>query len=309
MKLNSEVKIGITVFLAAVAAVIGFRFMSDIPVFRTSQQIYTTFERVDGLGTGSQVLLRGVRVGSVNEVMLTESDSVRVRMRIDLSKPIPKDTKAYLTSLGIIEGKSIVLELGESDETIDESGEIEGFYIDSIMDTFSSQGEEFAGDISNSFTELNDFLKQLNSTLDDDARNNLSETFTNVENATRNISDLLDEKKSELDEAIQSGNSMMNELDTMATTNRPKVDSLMTSLEYNVRELEKVRVEIESASANLNQILEKINNGEGTLGKLVNDPAMYENLDELSVELKELVKGINEEPGRYLKHMSIFELF
>lgn len=309
MKLNSEVKIGITVFLAAVAAVIGFRFMSDIPVFRTSQQIYTTFERVDGLGTGSQVLLRGVRVGSVNEVMLTESDSVRVRMRIDLSKPIPKDTKAYLTSLGIIEGKSIVLELGESDETIDESGEIEGFYIDSIMDTFSSQGEEFAGDISNSFTELNDFLQQLNSTLDDNARNNLSETFTNVENATRNISDLLDEKKSELDEAIQSGNSMMNELDTMATTNRPKVDSLMTSLEYNVRELEKVRVEIESASANLNQILEKINNGEGTLGKLVNDPAMYENLDELSVELKELVKGINEEPGRYLKHMSIFELF
>lgn len=309
MKLNSEVKIGITVFLAAVAAVIGFRFMSDIPVFRTSQQIYTTFERVDGLGTGSQVLLRGVRVGSVNEVMLTESDSVRVRMRIDLSKPIPKDTKAYLTSLGIIEGKSIVLELGESDETIDESGKIEGFYIDSIMDTFSSQGEEFAGDISNSFTELNDFLQQLNSTLDDDARNNLSETFTNVENTTRNISDLLDEKKSELDEAIQSGNSMMNELDTMATTNRPKVDSLMTSLEYNVRELEKVRVEIESASANLNQILEKINSGEGTLGKLVNDPAMYENLDELSVELKELVKGINEEPGRYLKHMSIFELF
>lgn len=309
MKLNSEVKIGITVFLAAVAAVIGFRFMSDIPVFRTSQQIYTTFERVDGLGTGSQVLLRGVRVGSVNEVMLTESDSVRVRMRIDLSKPIPKDSKAYLTSLGIIEGKSIVLELGESDETIDESGEIEGFYIDSMMEVISERGEDFAGDLSDSFTELNDFLHQLNRTLDDDAREEVSGTITNVEKATKTISDLLDEKKSELDEAIESGSSMMNELDTMATTNRPKVDSLMTSLEYNVRELEKVRVEIESASANLNQILEKINNGEGTLGKLVNDPAMYENLDELSVELKELVKGINEEPGRYLKHMSIFELF
>lgn len=309
MKLNSEVKIGITVFLAAVAAVIGFRFMSDIPVFRTSQQIYTTFERVDGLGTGSQVLLRGVRVGSVNEVMLTESDSVRVRMQIDLSKPIPKDTKAYLTSLGIIEGKSIVLELGESDETIDESGEIEGFYIDSMMEVISERGEDFAGDLSDSFTELNDFLHQLNRTLDDDAREEVSGTITNVEKATKNISDLLDEKRNELDEAIESGSSMMNELDTMATTNRPKVDSLMTSLEYNIRELEKVRVEIESASANLNQILEKINNGEGTLGKLVNDPAMYENLDELSVELKELVKGINEEPGRYLKHMSIFELF
>lgn len=309
MKLNSEVKIGITVFLAAVAAVIGFRFMSDIPVFRTSQQIYTTFERVDGLGSGSQVLLRGVRVGSVNEVKLTESDSVRVRMRIDVSKPIPKDSKAFLTSLGLIEGKSIVIELGESDEAVDDSGEIEGFYVDSMMEVISDRGEDFAGDLSDSFTELNDFLQQLNRTLDDDASENINSSFSNVERATKTLSDLLDEKKGEVDEAIQSGNSMMNELDTMASTNRPKVDSLMTSLEYNVRELEKVRVEIESASSNLNQILEKINNGEGTLGKLVNDPAMYENLDELSVELKELVKGINEEPGRYLKHMSIFELF
>ncbi|MEX0660412.1 MAG: MlaD family protein [Balneolaceae bacterium] len=309
MNLNSEVKIGITVFLAAVAAVIGFRFMSDVPVFRSSQQVTATFERVDGLGTGSEVLLRGVRVGSVSEVTLTESDSVQIRMRLDLRNPLPKDSQAYLTSIGLIEGKSIVLRLGESEETIEEGGEIAGYYEDSMMEAISSQGEEFAGDISNSFTELNDFLNQLNSTLDDEASNNISSTFTNVERTTKNLSDLLDEKKSEIDSAIQSGSSMMNELDTMAATNRPKVDSLMTSLEYNIRELEKVRVEIESASMNLNQILEKINNGEGTLGRLVNDPGMYENLDELSAELTELVRGINEEPGKYLKHMSIIELF
>jgi len=309
LNLNSEVKIGITVFLAAVAAVVGFRFMSDIPVFRTSQQISTTFERVDGLGTGSQVLVRGVKVGSVNEVRLMESDSVRIRMRLDMRKPIPRDSRAYLTSLGLIEGKSIVLELGESDETVEEGGSIQGFYVDSMMEVLGDRGENLADDLSDSFSELNTFFNQLNRTLDDDSRENVRGTFTNVERATKNISDLLDEKRDEIDRAIQSGSSMMSELDTLASTNRPKVDSLITSLEYNIKELEKVRVEIESASVNLNQILEKINNGEGTLGKLVNDSGMYDNLDELSVELKELVRGINEEPGRYLKHMSIIDIF
>jgi uncharacterized protein involved in exopolysaccharide biosynthesis len=98
-------------------------------------------------------------------------------------------------------------------------------------------------------------------------------------------------------------------LDTLATNNRPKVDSLMTSLEENVRELSVVREELETASASLNQLLDKLNNGEGTMGKLINDPSVYENLDSLTIELNKLVKGINEDPGKYLKHMSIIEVF
>lgn len=309
MKIKSEVKVGITVLLAAIAAVIGFRFMSDIPVFKQAQEYTSTFERVDGLGTGSQVIIRGVKVGSVNRVQLVESDSVQVTMRLDLDDRLPKNSIARLTSLGLIEGKSIVIERGDSDEYIEEGGRVDGIYVDSMMEVLGNRGEEIGEDLSDSFTELNQFLRQLNNTLDDESAASLDRTIHNVESATRNISDVLDAKKEEIDQAIASGSSMMGQLDTMATTNRPKVDSLMASLEYNVRELEKVRVEIESASSNLNEILEKINSGEGTLGRLVNDPSMYDNLDELSLELKELVRGINEEPGRYLRHMSIIEIF
>ena len=295
--------------MAAIAAVIGFRFMSDIPVFKQAQEYTSTFERVDGLGTGSQVIIRGVKVGSVNRVQLVESDSVMITMRLDLDERLPKNSVARLTSLGLIEGKSIVIERGDSDEYIEEGGRVKGIYVDSMMEVLGERGEEIGEDLSDSFTELNQFLRQLNKTLDDESSASLDRTIHNVESVTRNISDVLDSKKEEINEAIASGSSMMGQLDTMATTNRPKVDSLMASLEYNVRELEKVRVEIESASGNLNEILEKINSGEGTLGRLVNDPSMYDNLDELSVELKELVRGINEEPGRYLRHMSIIEIF
>lgn len=309
MKISSEAKVGITVLLAGLAAVVGFRFMSDVPILSQSQKVQTTFMRTDGLGTGSQVFVKGVKVGSVSEVQLTPSDSVRVTMRLDMSRPIPKGTIAYLTSLGLIEGKSIVLELGSSDENVEFGESIKGVYVQSMLESLGSKGEALGDDLSSTFTELNSFLEQLNETFDEGAQSSLNQTLENTSAATRQIASILDEKQGEIDRAISSGSSMMGQLDTLATDNRPRVDSLMVSLENNINELEKIRIELEGASAGLNEIIEKINTGQGTIGKMVNDPTLYNNLDSLSNELNDLVKGINEDPGRFLKHMDIIELF
>lgn len=309
MNISSETKVGITVLLAAIAAVVGFRFMSDVPILSQSQKIETTFVRADGLGTGSQVFIRGVKVGSVSEVQLSASDSVHVTMRLDIDRQLPKGSVAYLTSLGLIEGKSIVIELGESDEYIEFGGTLEGTYVESMMETLGSRGTELGDDLSSTFTELNSFLAQLNNTLDDEARVTLNETLQSTSRATQQIAGILENKQQEIDLAIDSGSSMLAQLDTLAADSRPRVDSLMVTLESNIKELEKIRIELEGASAGLNEIIEKINTGQGTLGKMVNDPAMYDNLDELTKELNELVKGINEDPGRYLKHMNIIEIF
>lgn len=309
MNISSEAKVGITVLLAAIAAVVGFRFMSDIPILRQSQEVTTTFQRVDGLGTGSQVYVRGVKVGSVSDVRLTPADSVQISMRLDMQRPLPRGSVAYLTSLGLIEGKSIVIELGDSDEAVAYGEEIEGVYIESMMETLGKRGEELGDDLSSTFTELNRFLAQLNETFDDEARVSMNQTLRSTSNATERIAAILEDKQTEIDLAIESGSSMLAQLDTLATDSRPRVDTLMVTLEKNIRDLEQIRIELEGATTGLNEIIEKVNNGEGTLGKMVNDPAVYDNLDELTKELNELVKSINENPGRFLRHMSIIEIF
>lgn len=309
MNLSNEAKVGITVFLAVVVAIIGFRFMRDVPIFGTSLNISTTFEKADGISTGSLVYIKGVRVGSVNSVELTPQNDVQVGMGIDADVNIPDDSRASLTSLGIVEGKSIVIELGSSSQMVQTGDEIEGSYAQTIMETFSEQGEQLGSDVSNSINELNQFLRQLNETVDDETRVKLDETLTNLAASTGRVAALLEEKQGDIDQAIESGSRVISQLDTLATNNRPKVDSLMTSLEENVRQLSVVRKELETASASLNELLEKLNNGEGTMGKLINDPSVYENIDSLTIELNKLVKGINEDPGKYLKHMSIIEVF
>ncbi len=309
MKLSNEVKVGITVFLAFTVAIIGFRFMRDVPIFRQSMEISTTFDRADGISNGSLVYIKGVRVGSVNRIQLTRDNNVSVSMRIDTDIPIPDNSTARLTSLGIVEGKSIVIDLGTSGRYLVSGDQIAGMYEETMMEVLGQKGEELGDDVSNAIFELNQFLRQLNATLDDDTRASLDQTLRSTQEVTGTVAEILQGKKDEIDQAIVSGSQMISQLDTLVTENRPRVDSLMASLEENVNELARVRAEVETATANLNNILEKIDHGEGTLGKLINDPSMYENLDSLTIELNNLVKGINENPGRYLRHMSIIDIF
>lgn len=295
--------------LAIIVAVVGFRFMRDVPIFRQTLEVSAVFERGDGINRGSLVNLKGVKVGSVSRVQLTQDNQVRITMQLNEDLKLPENSVANLTSLGIVEGKSIVIEMGDSENNVEYGGEIEGNYIEGVAEVLGSKGEQLAGDVSESLSELNSFLRQLNSTLDDDTRMTVDQTLRNADSAMKTISETLTQNQQEIDSAISAASKTMMQLDTLSTNNRPRVDSLMVSLEENINELSKVRVQLEEASTSLNEILDKINRGEGTVGKLVNDPSLYENMDQLSKELNELVKGINEDPGRYLKHMDIIELF
>lgn len=307
--MSNELKIGLTVILAVVAAYIGFRFMSDMPIFRQAHEIETTFDRVDGLGVGNIVFMSGVRVGSVRSIELTTDNRVHVVLAIENDINIPVDSKARITSTGLLEGKSIIIERGASDQYVEFGGEIEGIYVDTIMEAFAERGENLGDDISRSFIELNQFLMQLNNTLNDESQESIGLTIRNIETTTTAVSELLSSRQHELEEAISSSNRMMAQLDTMMTDNRPRADSLMANLQDSSEELKKISRELDQSVDQLNQILLKINDGDGTIGRLVNDPSLYHNADSLSVELRNLIKGINENPGRYLRHMSLIEIF
>lgn len=309
MNLSNETKIGITVLLAVIVAYAGFRYMSDRPIFRQSHEVITYFDKVDGLSSGSVVYMNGVKIGSVRDVSLEPDNSVRVMLAIELDVMIPRGSVARLTSIGLIDGKAIVIERGESEDPVGYGEEIEGVYVDSMMETLGAAGEELGDDISDSFTELNRFLIQLNETLDDESRDNIDASLKHVESTTRGISELLESRQEELNQTILSANRAMNQLDTLTTENRPRIDSVLTNLDETIQELNKRSRELDQTIIQLNQILTKINDGEGTLGMLVNDPSLYNQADSLSAELTKLIQDLNDDPRRFLRHMKLIEIF
>ncbi|MDX1671070.1 MAG: MlaD family protein [Balneolaceae bacterium] len=309
MNLSNEMKVAITIVVAIVVAVLGFRAMRDLPLFRQSKIVYTSFNTVSGMSVGNAIYINGVKVGSVNRVQLAGRDSVQVTLSLDLGIMLPKGSVAYLESSGLLDEKAIVIERGDADEEIPYGGYIKGVYRGGMMETLKEEGEKLSDDFSQSFDKLNKLLEQINATLTDETSSNFNKTMNNLRATTAEISDLIESRRTELSETIEHTRNFTANLDSITTDNRQEIDSLMVNLNSTLNRMDRLSSELTVTSEQLNDMLVKINQGEGSLGKLVTDDSLYINLNGLSQELKNLVKNINDNPRKYLKHMRLIEVF
>lgn len=309
MKINNELKVALTILVAIGVAFLGYRIMSDLPLFRQSTVVYSYFDRADGLTAGNIVYVNGVKVGSVKRLELSGDDSVRVTMNFDLGIAIPKNSVAYLESSGLLDEKAIIVERGDSPQNIQYGDYMQGEYRGGMMETLKQEGEALSEDVSASFEQLNQLLVQLNSMLTDETKGKVDTVLTNLESTTQEVSTIFRNKRSDLEMGIEHAQQFLANVDTVSMRNKSRVDSVLTGLDRSLDELEILSRDLNKTNAQLDQILTKINNGEGSLGKFVNDPSLYNNLDSLSYEMKSLIKNINENPSEYLKHMRLIEVF
>lgn len=308
-KLSNEAKVAITITAALFVAFIGFRVMTDVPVFRQAQQVTTYFDKVDGLSTGSNVYLKGVKVGSVKRIELISKDSVMVTLNFNLGVEIPKNSVARLESSGLLDDKAILLEPGDSSENVEYGDTIKGVYTGGMMETLKDEGQKLSDDVSQSFEKLNALLERLNTVMSDDNRSNIDDILVDLKSTTDEISVLMKNKRGELESSIDHANNFLANIDTVSTNNKARIDSVLVGLDKSLKRVERLSGELEQTGSKLNEILTKVNNGDGTLGELVNNPSLYHNLDSLSAEMNQLIKNINEDPGKYLKHMRLIEVF
>ena len=307
--LSNETKVAVTIAVSILVAFLGFRYMSDMPIFRQSQRIYTHFDKVDGLNPGSYIYINGVKVGSVKRIDLVNGDSVQVMMTFDVGVDIPKDSKALLQSSGLLDEKNIVIERGDSPENIPYDGHIKGVYEGGMLETLKNEGRQLSDDVSQSFGKLNTLLEKLNTMISEDNQSNVNQVLDDLRKTSGEISDLLENKRSELASSIDHANRFLANIDTISTANKERVDSVLTGMERSLNEIETLSSELNKSAGSLNTILARIEKGEGTLGQLVNNPSLYNNVDSLSAEIRQLVKNINEDPRKYLRHMKLIEVF
>ncbi|MDR8392688.1 MlaD family protein [Aliifodinibius sp. S!AR15-10] len=308
-KISNELKVAITIIASLVVAFLGFRVMQDMPVFRQSHKINAYFDRVDGLSAGNYVYINGVKVGSVKQIQLANSDSVLVGMTFDLGVDIPEGSVALLESSGLLNEKAIIIQKGNSNELVPYDGFIKGRYEGGMMETLKNEGEKLSNNVSSSFNKLNTLLEELNRTLTEENRNRIEETLTNLESTSDNISGLINNKRNKLESSIDHANSILANIDTLTTDNRQQIDSALVRMNSSLQAVEKLSKELNATSDQLNTILGKIERGDGTLGKLVNDSSLYNRYDSLAVEMQTLIEGINNDPQKYLKHMRLIEVF
>ncbi|MEQ9091491.1 MAG: MlaD family protein [Balneola sp.] len=303
-------KIGLVVIAAIIVAFVGFRIMKDQPVFRQSNVLYTTFDRVDALLPGSVVHVKGLKIGTVKGIEYqVDSDNMLITLNITSTIPIPVGSKAKLVSPEVFGSVTVEIVRSNNAEQAEWESFLEGVTEQGLIDKFSEKGDEAIDKLNISLTKLNGLMGKVDSSLYSDDQDKIKSTLNSFEKTGKDVQQLIERRKNDIDSMIVSMSNVAQNFDELSEGNKAEVDSMLTSLKNTSMELEKLSKGLNKTTLSLNDILEKINDGTGTFGKMVNDESLYTNLDSLSFNLNELVKNIQKDPKKYLKHMRLVEVF
>ncbi len=300
LKLNDmkrEVKIGLFAVAVLLAAWAAAKFLKGAEIFGNTNRYYAYYEQVGGIQTASHVLIYGVKVGSVTRVELDEdmSKGVRLELSVDKRYRIPADSKAKIFSNGVMGGKAIEIVMGASSDIIPDDGTIASETGTDIFDMAGAELEFFKNKITAVADGLTAALDGINILLTENTAN-INSIVANVDGLTGNVNDMLSKEKEHMEVALSS----LSRFSKSLGDNAEKIDTIMNNMSRFSSELAEADLvgSIEDAVDNLNSVLALANDGSGSVGRLLKDPGLYDNLASATENLSVLLADLKEKIGR-----------
>jgi ABC-type transport system involved in resistance to organic solvents, periplasmic component len=290
---RKEVLVGVLVIVACLILFFGINFLKGINLFKAANYFYATYNNVQGLAISAPVTLNGYKVGVVREINYDYENpgNITVEISVDKNLRMPQGSKATV-SLDILGTASVVLRLGNP---------ADGFYavgdtIESSVDAgmLASVSENLMPSVNAIFPKIDTLLTSLNAIAADPA-------------LTRSIS-RLDGITTELEASLVSLHKVMGTLQPIAsdiksiTTNVDTITGDLTAVSARLREapVDSLLDDLQATVANLEALTARLNNPDGTVGKLTADPALYDNLNATVASLDSLFVDIKKNPKRYI---------
>ena len=308
-KFSNELKIGLVVLFAIFIGYMGFRIMKDEPIFSQVNVLYTKFDTVEGLIRGSNVYLNGFKIGTVREMQyLVQEDSALITLNITEDIQLPKGSMAQLASPDFLGSSTIRIIKSNSSESLEWGSYLKGIQKEGLLNTFTDRGTAISDSVAVTITLLNEKLRALDF-LNQQSSNDIGSALSNVKQTSDYLLEAVRSNSDDLNDMIGSAKRSLETIEDISDSSRASIEQSIKNLEELSVEMTQLTRELSATSTTLNSVLEKMDQGEGSLGLLLNDPSLYENVDSLSYNLNELIKGIKEDPKRYLKHLRLLELF
>jgi len=308
MKISKYTKLGFLVISCLVILIWGINYLKGINLFKTSEDYYVVYDKIDGLLESSPVTINGYHVGQVTDISLLEDNSGKILVTVSITGDfnIPKGSNAKIVASDIMGTKSIRLEINQStdfympDDTI--PGSIEG----DLKELVSMQVLPLKVKAEELIASLDSALTIVKSVFNQKTQNNLTESFENINQTVIHLNSV----SNELDKIMTSGkvNSIVTNLDNVTGT-FSKSSSQITKIIKNLSSISDSLAQLEisplfdhihSSVAGLDSLIMKLNSKESTAGLLMNDPVLYENLSSLSSSLDLLLKDVRNNPKRYV---------
>lgn len=289
--ITKEVKIGIAGIVALCILFYGLNYLKGINMFQPSHHIYAKFENVNGLTKSSPVFADGVRVGIIRDIFYDYSVAKNVIVEVELHNElrIPKGSNAELVSELMGGVRMNILLANNPREKYNMGDTIPGIVNTGMMETAAKMLPQ----IEQMLPKLDSILSSLNAILSD---KNIPKTLNSIQKTTDNLAVVSSQMKGLMSNDIPQFTQKLNTIGD----NFIVISNNLKGIDYA-----KTMHKVDSTLVNVKLLTDKLNSKNNTIGLLLNDPQLYNNLNTTSANAASLLEDLKLHPKRYV-HFSIF---
>ncbi|MEA2107542.1 MAG: MlaD family protein [Bacteroidota bacterium] len=302
--IRKETKIGIAVVITIAFFIWGYNFLKGKNILSSSNHYYAVYEHIDGLEEASPVHLSGYKIGVVESIKFHKKDRSKIVVRFSVKKEIklPENTTAVIYPETLIAGKAIKIIFSDSQNFYQSGDTIPGILEKDLMSSLSEELLPIKNKIENLVVSMDSVL----AIFDNTRRDNLKKSLDNIHQISDELEGLVESEKIRLSNILANVESISGNLknnNEQITTILENFSNISDSL--NQANIKSTLLNANKTLAEFSEISAKINQGEGTIGMLLNNDSLYVNLNNLAADLDSLVIDLNENPNRYV-HFSLF---
>jgi phospholipid/cholesterol/gamma-HCH transport system substrate-binding protein len=305
LKITREVKTAILVISGILLFVYLFNFLKGNDILDSSRTFYTIYDNVEGLEPSTPVTINGLNVGRVQEIGFTDDGSGRLLVKLMVEKEFEfsKNSKAQLYEAGLIGGKAVaIIPAFDNAEKAVKGDYLVGTVKAGLSELVNKRLAPLQEKLETTIVSADSLLLNINSVFDERTKTNLRNSIA------------------ELNSTISSFKTTSSSLNELVVTNQDNLESTLKNIENISSNLSEITdsivksdlaqtiTNLENTISNFNAILIKIENGEGSMGKLMQEEGLYNNLEGATRELEELLKDIKLHPKRYFRILSKKEI-
>ena len=300
MNFKKEVKIAVIVTLIIFIFFWGYNFLKGRNIFSAYNYYSAIFEKVDDLQKSNAVTINGFTVGVVSDIRFESEklDRLIVEIGVESAYKIP-DNSVMMIASDLLGGKSIMLIMGDSRIMAENGSVLRDSIASGIFETISDKLMPIADNADKLIVSIDSLLKILHNTLDEDLQNNIQSIVANMEQLVaserRKIAAILSNFESVSANLKNSNEDISNLIANLTGFSETLSESDVKNTVDNANR----------SLTQLNNLLNGINEGQGTIGKFAKDDSLYIYLQQSSNSLDKLLIDLRENPKRYV-HFSLF---